>query len=131
MAAAKQPDPKPDIKQPAPTPVADSKDAPPKDQTYAALGVIALMMCVAMGVLGIQVHALGWDVLRDAESKELWIDDVTVDAMIANHTFLHVGGPHSGGTTVLWHALRTHPAISGFGDKTGADLSEGIFLQRV
>ena len=32
---------------------------------------------------------------------------------------------------MLWNLVRDHPDISGFQDKVGADLSEGIFMQTV
>lgn len=62
----------------------------------------------------------------------------------ANHTFLHIGGQHRGGTTLLWRALSSHSSISAhYGGgraepaELGAELSarelngEGIFLQDV
>lgn len=53
--------------------------------------------------------------------------------ILINHTVVFLGGPHRGGTTVLWDALRPHPDISSFGSQreSGFDLSEGIFVQNV
>ncbi|CAN0235130.1 unnamed protein product, partial [Phaeothamnion confervicola] len=63
--------------------------------------------------------------------KVLDLDDDAVLSEIAGHTFLFVGGPHRGGTTLLWKCLRAHPSVGGFPDRVGADYSEGIFLQSV
>ncbi len=48
-------------------------------------------------------------------------------------TVLLIGGPHRGGTTILWEGIKTHPEIVGFGDRfeTGADYSEGVLMQDV
>lgn len=53
--------------------------------------------------------------------------------MLANKTILLIGGPHRGGTTLLWEIVTAHPAISGLGSTfaTGVDYSEGILLQTV
>jgi hypothetical protein len=48
-------------------------------------------------------------------------------------TILLIGGPHRGGTSILWETLSRHPDISGFGNSfaTGRDHSEGILMQNV
>jgi len=53
--------------------------------------------------------------------------------ILPDKTVLYLGGPHRGGTTILWECLREHPDMADFGktDTTGVDLSEGIFLQDV
>ena len=33
-------------------------------------------------------------------------------AILREHGFVVIGGPHRGGTTALWRALRTHPPLS-------------------
>lgn len=54
-------------------------------------------------------------------------------AMLRNRSVLLIGGPHRGGTSVLWELLSAHPEISAFGStrETGSDHSEGIFVQSV
>mmetsp|Transcript_11007 Transcript_11007/g.16860 ORF Transcript_11007/g.16860 Transcript_11007/m.16860 type:complete len:396 (+) Transcript_11007:61-1248(+) len=46
---------------------------------------------------------------------------------------LLLGGPHRGGTSIIWKCLKAHPSISGFGDSfvTGVDESEGILMQDI
>ena len=53
--------------------------------------------------------------------------------MLRNRTVVMVGGPHYGGTSILWESLGAHPKVSSFGSRreTGADHSEGIFVQSV
>jgi hypothetical protein len=64
---------------------------------------------------------------RLAHSPEEWQE------MLSNRTVVFIGGPHRGGTSVLWEVLATHPAISAFGGtrETGSDHSEGAFVQSV
>lgn len=66
--------------------------------------------------------------LRDLRySPEQWQE------ILHNHTVILLGGPHRGGTTVLWDTFRQHPMISDFGNQreSGLDFSEGIFTQDV
>lgn len=62
--------------------------------------------------------------------------------ILSNKTLLLIGGPHRGGTTVLWKALDAHPDISGLGTappaEDGSDddvqkrkCGEGILIQDV
>ena len=48
-------------------------------------------------------------------------------------TILLIGGPHRSGTTILWEAIKAHPEVVGFGDRseTGVDYSEGVLFQEV
>eukprot|EP00617_Octactis_speculum_P010529 CAMPEP_0185771716 /NCGR_PEP_ID=MMETSP1174-20130828/64817_1 /TAXON_ID=35687 /ORGANISM="Dictyocha speculum, Strain CCMP1381" /LENGTH=394 /DNA_ID=CAMNT_0028457655 /DNA_START=1 /DNA_END=1185 /DNA_ORIENTATION=+ len=77
------------------------------------------------------VYKYGIYILIPQHLKSLRLSDTEVETMITKHTFLHIGGPHRGGTTFLWSLFKQHPNISGFGHKVGVDESEGIFLQDV
>lgn len=77
------------------------------------------------------MYRLGFAYLIPQHWKRLRLTAEQAEQEIAGHTFLFVGGPHRGGTTILWKCLREHPLISGFGDRVGTDYSEGIFLQSV
>ena len=48
-------------------------------------------------------------------------------------TVLLIGGPHRGGTTIVWRAICAHPDISGLGTtfEMGGDYSKGILIQDV
>ncbi|GAB5368685.1 hypothetical protein AAMO2058_001340900 [Amorphochlora amoebiformis] len=63
-----------------------------------------------------------------SHTPEYWQKEI-----LAKKTVVMVGGPHRGGTTLLWECLREHPDIANFGSQhqTASDLSEGIFLQDV
>ena len=81
---------------------APDADAAERAKRRATCGVIAAMLCASSVMIGYHVHGLGWEVLLDPSQKQLRVSDAAADALVANHTFLHVGGPHRGGTTVLW-----------------------------
>ena len=64
--------------------------------------------------------------------------DLALDAHLENHTVVHVGGQHRGGTTLLASAFATHPLIATHGmyDAAATDApqhlhGEGLFLQSV
>ena len=64
--------------------------------------------------------------------KRLNLSPAEGAAQLANHTFLLIGGPHRGGTTLIWRLLAQHPACSGFAEThTDTDFAEGSFLQTV
>ena len=73
----------------------------------------------------------GINIFLSPGSKQLAKSGEEWRAMLPNKTIVMVGGPHRGGTTVLWDELRRHPDIANFGatSDTGVDWSEGTFLQ--
>uniref|UniRef100_A0A7S2V2M0 Protein-tyrosine sulfotransferase n=1 Tax=Fibrocapsa japonica TaxID=94617 RepID=A0A7S2V2M0_9STRA len=54
-------------------------------------------------------------------------------SIMKDKTVLLIGGPHRGGTTIIWKAITQHPLVAGFGStfESGADHSEGILIQDV
>ncbi|CAM9427613.1 unnamed protein product [Choristocarpus tenellus] len=92
------------------------------------LGAFLLMIGSSIGYL---IYRLGFAFLIPSYFKTLHLTPVDAEMVVDSHTFLFIGGPHRGGTTVLWECLREHPSISGFADRVGADYSEGMFLQSV
>ena len=112
-------------------------DPPRSSSLLVRLAVVACLLA-ALPALG---RELGWWGLRPA--LELLATD-TIDAALATHTLLHVGGPHRGGTTVLSDLLEAHPRVAGLATPSGAlgsrsavgggskgPLNEGLFLQSV
>mmetsp|Transcript_26013 Transcript_26013/g.46219 ORF Transcript_26013/g.46219 Transcript_26013/m.46219 type:complete len:398 (+) Transcript_26013:75-1268(+) len=57
-----------------------------------------------------------------------WQTEILPDKKI-----MMIGGPHRGGTTILWKALTEHPKIADFGDtkNTAIAFSEGVLMQDV
>lgn len=49
---------------------------------------------------------------RQSLVVESGFDAEELQALLRNHTILHVGGQHRGGTTLLHEALATHPSIA-------------------
>ena len=87
--------------------------------------------------LGAFLGSLRSDVVVNAPLSR---DDIL--ALHANHSFVHIGGQHRGGTTLLSQAFDTHPLVSTMvanasGERTGMDgdakylHGEGVFLQDV
>jgi hypothetical protein len=96
------------------------------------LVTIAVMVGALACFVGYFVHRLGWSFLLPFSMRTLHFSSPEqVRDLVKGHKFLFVGGPHRGGTTLLWRCLREHESISGFADKVGSDYSEGMFLQTV
>mmetsp|Transcript_13137 Transcript_13137/g.17189 ORF Transcript_13137/g.17189 Transcript_13137/m.17189 type:complete len:347 (+) Transcript_13137:94-1134(+) len=103
-----------------------------KKNGFAELAkVFALPLFMCSVVFVALYYQYGIYIFMSSAMKEANLSEKEVEVAVSNHTFLFVGGPHRGGTTILWQCLREHPAISGFGDRVGADASEGIFIQSV
>ena len=64
---------------------------------------------------------------------------VALEAHLQNHTIVHVGGQHRGGTTLLWRGMSAHPLVASHAPVAAAEdehapqhlHGEGIFLQSV
>lgn len=80
-------------------------------------------------------NATQWDELLMSSSSSSKEEDGRNDSSLPlpHKQILLLGGPHRGGTTILWKCLARHAEISGFADTftTGADFSEGISMQTV
>jgi len=55
----------------------------------------------------------------------------SAEAVRRGHRFVLLGGPHRGGTTILWKLLAAHPVVSAFDESDDTDFGEGAFLQTV
>lgn len=75
----------------------------------------------------------GWNFFLPLEMKMLTKSSDQWNSIIEDKSFLLLGGHHRGGTTLMWEMLKFHPDIGSFGlqHQTGADFSEGVFLQDV
>lgn len=111
----------------------DDVTQPSKDPKLWWAELLSFFMIIGMvvTVMGVVVSKYGWSIVLPPSAKMLSLTTDQVNDIIASHTFLHVGGPHRGGTTILWELLREHPRLAGFGNKVGADASEGVFMQTV
>ena len=74
---------------------------------------------------------------RCAGRRQPECDEETLK-LVRNHSLVHIGGQHRGGTTLLWRVLRAHPAVASHGHAAGESANdpralhgEGLFLQNV
>ena len=74
--------------------------------------------------------AIAYTALFNAPTK-LSLTSAEVDALMPETTFVHVGGPHRGGTSLVWKLLREHPDITSMDPASGhADEGpDGILFQ--
>jgi len=103
-----------------------------RDQRRAWLLAAAAFMTICIVVV---VPLSGrydlWLMLLPPSAKRLLLRPAEAEEMLSGHTFLFIGGPHRGGTTLLWRLLRLHPQAGAFDQRTDSDFSEGAFLQTV
>jgi len=59
------------------------------------------------------------------------LEPVAAEQLLRSHTIISLGGPHRGGTTLLWRLIGLHASVSSFGTRLPTDFSEGSFLQTV
>ena len=67
---------------------------------------------LAAPLLGLAVASLFSRFQRTSLIQESAFADHELLAHLSNHTLLHIGGQHRGGTTLLLSALKEHPEIS-------------------
>ena len=60
--------------------------------------------------------------------KRLPLDEAGAARLLREHHFVLMGGPHRGGTTLLWRLLAEHPLVSAFAENADTDYGEGAFL---
>jgi Sulfotransferase family len=98
-----------------------------------ALVSVGTFFAVVAVVLGLVYRRYGITIFVGYESFDLRHSAKEWKRLLEGKTILLIGGPHRGGTSILWEALSRHPDISGFGSsfETGRDHSEGILMQNV
>ncbi len=67
--------------------------------------------------------------LVSPSSKRLGLTEEDAIAIMQQHDFVFIGGPHRGGTTLLWRLIARHPTTASFAESTDTDYGEGAFLQ--
>lgn len=101
----------------------------------AGLGIVS-------SILFYQYQRYGMSLFVDRSSFDSSYSASEWHGILSNKTLLLIGGPHRGGTTVLWKALDAHPDISGLGTEPPAEdgsddavqkrkCGEGILIQDV
>ena len=100
-------------------------------QRRAWLLVLPLLTVVYLGVLHPILRRYSSLFFLPQPLKTLPLDEAGAQALLAAHRLLLLGGPHRGGTTLLWRLLAAHPSVSGFAESVATDFGEGAFLQSV
>mmetsp|Transcript_18282 Transcript_18282/g.59153 ORF Transcript_18282/g.59153 Transcript_18282/m.59153 type:complete len:429 (-) Transcript_18282:64-1350(-) len=107
-----------------------SGKAPRNDPLWKPLLIILAVFGVGVGPW---IYRYGFSILLPINTRSLGITEEGWSDIVPQKTFIFIGGPHRGGTSVLWKLLGEHEDIGSFGDAamTGADESEGLFLQDI
>lgn len=113
--------------------------SPHKNRNKVTLKFLLQFFGGVLGIVGLSLHNIysryGMNIFLGHNWKDFnwtpykwrkFIDD-------NQKTIAIIGGPHRGGTTILWESIKAHPEITGFGNtfQTGVDFSEGVLIQDV
>uniref|UniRef100_A0A7S3JWT4 Uncharacterized protein n=1 Tax=Aureoumbra lagunensis TaxID=44058 RepID=A0A7S3JWT4_9STRA len=93
--------------------------------------VLAVIATASVQRLYKAQQMFGWLYFVPERFKHLSLSAEEWQKILEKKKVLFIGGHHRAGTTLIWNQLRRHPNVVGFGNKTGSDFSEGIFLQDV
>ena len=92
-----------------------------------ALG--AVFVTLQIGPLLFRYSSL---ILLSPSSKRLPLTATAHQRLVETHRFVILGGPHRGGTTLLWQLLAAHAGVASFASSAiDTDFGEGAFLQTV
>ena len=107
----------------------------PWDHPTTTMRIVVLLFLIVFFsgglVLWPVLHRYGAFILYSPASKRLSLTAAEVDGILDEHQVLFLGGPHRGGTTILWQLLSAHASIGGFPEDSDSDFGEGAFLQSV
>ena len=117
---------------PVATSADDSKHRPPrpKSGTAALVGLLGIVG-VSGTILTLIMRRYSSLILLPPSFKRLQLDEEGVAQLLSEHRFVLMGGPHRGGTTLLWRLIAQHPLVSAFAETADTDYGEGAFLQTV
>ena len=102
------------------------------DNSKAGLLGFGFIIGVCILFLGPIVQRYGAGLFLPSFAKRITLTPDGHRKLVEGHQFVVIGGPHRGGTTLLWRLLAAHPLVSGFPEKSiESDFSEGSFLQSV
>lgn len=112
-----------------------AQEAPKPPRVLVAMQwfAVAVVMIMPVFVIGFCYYKWGPNYFLPEFMISLKLTSDDWKEIFKNRTLVMIGGPHRGGTTVLWDALRKHGKIADFGDEreSGLDFSEGVFAQAV
>ena len=93
------------------------------------LVAVAGIVLFSGSIIAVLVRKYSGLLLLPPSFKRLPLDDAGAARLLREHRFVLLGGPHRGGTTLLWRLLAEHPLVSAFAENSDTDYGEGAFLQ--
>ena len=111
-----------------------SKDKSPRlkrDSGGWVLVAVAGIVLFSGSIIAVVMRQYSGLLLLPPSFKRLPLDEVGAARLLREHRFVLMGGPHRGGTTLLWRLLARHPLVSAFAENADTDYGEGAFLQTV
>ena len=95
------------------------------------LVAVAGIVLFSGSILAVLLRQYSGLLLLPPSFKRLPLDEAGAARLLREHRFVLMGGPHRGGTTLLWRLLAEHPLVSAFAENADTDYGEGAFLQTV
>ena len=109
-----------------------SKSPRPRRQSGGwVLVAVAGIVLFSGSILAVLLRQYSGLMLLPPSFKRLPLDEAGAARLLREHRFVLMGGPHRGGTTLLWRLLAEHPLVSAFAENADTDYGEGAFLQTV
>ena len=90
-----------------------------RDQTRAVLILVAGALLIGSAAFVPILRRYSAAILS-SRTLRLRLSDADAAKIVDTHRFVLIGGPHRGGTTLLWRLLAAHPDISGFAETGSA-----------
>ena len=110
---------------------ADKDKSPRKDNGGWVLVAVVGIVLFSGSIIAVLVRKYSGLLLLPPSFKRLPLDEAGAARILREHRFVLMGGPHRGGTTLLWRLLAQHPMVSAFAEHSDTDYGEGAFLQTV
>jgi hypothetical protein len=103
-----------------------------KHDKYKVASLVCLLLSFVAFAIGITHCVLYGDLYFIPRSfKTLSLTNAEVEDILKSRPILFLGGPHKGGTTLIWQLLSSHRNITGFPELNGVDYLNEAYLQNI